>query len=85
MSTKPSEQPERKGEEEGEGWVVESLKWPKTQGKREKEGEKKEGGKRKGKRRHNWDDLEARSEYSDSDDDVHWDAPLLGPCHGRST
>ena len=79
MSTKPSEQPERKGEEEGEGWIIESLKWPKTQEKGEKEGEKIAGGKR------NWGDLEAPSEYSDSDDDVPWVKPLLGACHGRST
>ena len=85
MSTKPSEQPERKGEEEGEGWIIESLKWPKTQEKGEKEGEKTAGGKRKGRPRHNWDDLEAPSEYSDSDDDVPWVKPLLGACHGRST
>ena len=78
MSTKPSE-PEKKGEEKGEGWIIESLKWPKTQEKGEKEGEKTAGGKR------NWGDLEAPSEYSDSDDDVPWVKPLLGACHGRST
>ena len=85
MSTKPSEQPEpeKKGGEEGEGWIVESLRWPLTQPEVENEGEKK-GGVKRGRPRHNFDDLKAPEEYSDSDDDVPWVKPLLGPCYGRS-
>ena len=84
MSKTTEEQPEKKGEEEGEGWIIESLRWPMTQPEEEIKGEKK-GGVKRGRPRHNFDDLKAPEEYSDSDNDVPWIKPLLGPCYGRST
>ena len=75
--------------EKGEGWIIESLKWPKpkTEEKGGDEGEKG-GGERKRKGPSSSEceeDLTAPSEYSDSDDEKPWIKPLLGECYSRGT
>ena len=67
--------------DEGEGWIVESLRWPTQKGEEGKEKET-EGKRKRGRPTEDHRDMEAPSEYSDLDDEVCWVKPLLGPCYG---
>ena len=68
--------------DEGEGWIVESLRWPTQKGEEGKEKET-EGKRKRGRPTEDHRDMEAPSVYSDSDDEACWVKPLLGSCYPR--
>ena len=69
--------------ERGEKWILDNLRWPKPERRIEVvEGEKKRKG---GPSSEFAEDLNAPSEYSDSDNTQPWVKPLLGNCYDTCT